>query len=111
QPDLLPGGPSAVKPTTPALLFSTYPGGGTGETPNAAPVNPDTVVKRLQALRGNRPFGVHLYTAWAWHDPAWLDLDIQRYLNADLQVTLTVKYAPPAGHNGDVDGYVSFVRG
>lgn len=111
QPDTIAGGTPSVKRAAPQLLFATYPGGGTGETPNAPPVNPDTVVQRLSALRGDSPFGVHLYTAWSWHDPAWLDRDIERYLNADLRVTMTIKYAPPPGHEGDVDGYVAFVRG
>lgn len=105
-------GPANVNPLSAgSLLFSVYPGGGTGETPNAAPVNPNTVINRIHALKSDRPFGVHLYTAWSWHDPRWLDLDLQRYQDAGLYVTLTVKYSPPAGHDGDVDGYLAFVRG
>ena len=92
------------------VLFSVYPGGGNGEVGAVAPPPPDAVLARINDLRGSRPFNVHLYTAWSWYDPSALDADIARYTGAGFSVTLTVKYSPPAGHDGDVSGYAAFVR-
>ena len=91
------------------FVFGVYPGGVTGETPDAAKPSPDAVVGRLKELAGGRRFYVHLYTAWSWHGD-WLDAEIKRYTEAGFGVVLTVKYSPPAGHEGDVAGYEAFVR-
>jgi hypothetical protein len=53
---------------------------------------------------------IHLYTAWSWYNQTQLDEQIQLYAKAGFRIILTVKYSPPAGHDGDVDGYVAFVR-
>jgi hypothetical protein len=91
------------------LLFGVYPGGGTGETPSYVKPTDGAVSARLKELAGGRPFVIHLYTAWAWHGD-WVDAEVDRYSAAGFNVVLTVKYAPPAGHEGDVAGYEKFVR-
>ena len=91
-------------------VFGVYPGGATGEAPNVPGYDPRVVMGRLGELAGGRPFIVHLYTAWSWYDPAYLDAEIQRYAEAGYGVALSVKYAPPAGHEDDVAGYEAFVR-
>ncbi|HET9016447.1 MAG TPA: hypothetical protein VFN57_12680 [Thermomicrobiaceae bacterium] len=92
------------------MLFGVYPGGGNGEVGYVTPPSPDAIVAKINALRGTRPFNVHLYTAWSWYDPATLEADIARYTGAGYSVTLTVKYSPPAGHVGDISGFTTFVR-
>ena len=78
-------------------------------SPAAARPSDQAVLQRLQQLSGGRPLVVHLYTAWSWHGD-WVDAEIQKYSAAGYDVALTVKYSPPAGHDGDVAGYESFVR-
>ncbi len=53
---------------------------------------------------------MHLYTAWSWYDQQALDKDVKTYTDAGFTVTLTVKYSPPSGHQGDVSGFSSFVK-
>lgn len=103
-----PGGSTSV--TSAPLLFSVYPGGGNGEVGAVAPPSMDQVLASLTTLRAGRPLNVHLYTAWSWYDPIALDADISRYSAAGLSITLTIKYSPPAGHDGDVSGYAAFVQ-
>ena len=94
----------------PKLSFGVYPGGGTGETPDAPNPDPSAVDRRLSELSGGRRLLVHLYTAWSWHDQAYLDREIRRYTAQGHQVVLSVKYSPPAGRDGDLAGYEEFVR-
>ena len=106
EPELL--SPGAV--TLPAFSFGVYPGGGTGETPNAPTPTGDGVMRRLSELSGGKPLTLHLYTAWSWYNQTQLDEQVQRYARAGYRMTLTVKYSPPSGHNGDVVGFVAFIR-
>jgi hypothetical protein len=62
-------------------------------------------------LAGAGPFAAHLYTAWSWHDNQYLDALVSRFGGGSSHITITVKYSPPAGHDGDVEGYLLFVRG
>jgi hypothetical protein len=87
-----------------------YPGGGTGETPNYVKPSDAAVTRRMVELAAGRPMQAHLYTAWSWHDDTWLDGEIKKQTDAGFGVILTVKYAPPAGHDGDIAGYEAFVR-
>src|SRR5262245_6298312 len=103
-----PGGTARRPPGGP--VFGVYPGGGTGEAPDVPSPDPRAVMTRLGELSGGRPLVVHLYTAWSWYDPTYLDAEIARFGGAGYGVALSVKYAPPAGHEGDVAGYEAFVR-
>jgi hypothetical protein len=111
--------PRAVSPqqasspqATPAsqFTFGVYPGGGTGETPNYVKPSDASVVRRMSELASGRKMLSHLYTAWSWHNDAWLDGEVQKSTSAGYGVVLTVKYSPPPGHEGDVAGYEAFVR-
>jgi hypothetical protein len=105
---------STVTGESPAMSqpfrFGVYPGGGTGETPNAPNPDGNAVVRRIQDLASGQPMVVHLYTAWSWFDATQLDAQIQHYAGAGFDVILTVKYSPPVGHDGDVAGFADFVR-
>lgn len=92
-----------------AIVFGVYPGGGTGETGSSVTPSAGAVLRQLNALRGSAPFRVNLYTAWSWYDPTSLDSEINQYSAAGFQITLTIKYSPPAGHDGDAQGYAGFV--
>jgi len=100
----------AARRPTPPVVFGVYPDAGNGELGYVDSPEGQAADAALQALRGDKPFDVHLYTAWSWHDSADLDAKIERYTRAGLTITLTMKYSPPAGRDGDVDGYVDFVR-
>lgn len=99
----------AVVPAGP-VLFGVYPGGGTGDSQATSSPTPGAVLNALAGLRGAGQFSVHLYTAWSWYDAQALDTEVNRYSQAGYFVTLTVKYSPPSGHNGDAAGYAKFVR-
>jgi hypothetical protein len=97
--------------STTDLLFGVYPGGGTGETPNVSPPSWSNVSLKVQSLSGGKPFLVSLYTAWSWYDQNSLDAQIAQFAGSGFQVLLTIKYSPPAGNDGNVTGYLSFLRG
>ncbi|MGA7672302.1 MAG: hypothetical protein WBW04_17900 [Nitrolancea sp.] len=99
-----------AKPASGGVLFGVYPGGGNGELGYVAPPSSGKVVQSLNQLRGDAPFNVHLYTAWSWYDQQALDTDVKTYTDAGFTVTLTIKYSPPSGHEGDNAGFSSFVR-
>ncbi len=101
---------SLGNPSSPRVLFGVYPGGGNGELGYVAPPSPDRIINSLNQLRGSQPFSVHLYTAWSWYDQQSLDADIARYTGAGYSVTLTIKYSPPSGREGDANGFAGFVR-
>ena len=102
---------AAPNPAPAALRFGVYAGGGTGETPNAPIPTSTAVLGRLAELAGGQPLNIHLFTAWSWYNPAQLDDQIQHFGAAGFRIILTVKYSPPAGHDGDLPGYENFVRG
>jgi hypothetical protein len=106
-----PSGPAGAASMQPAFVFGIYPGGGCGEYPNVPQPDQSAVSAVMNDLSGSGPFAVHLYTAWSWHDNRYLDDLVSRFGVGSNQVTITVKYSPPAGHDGDVDGYLLFVRG
>src|SRR5262245_34343089 len=91
------------------LAFGVYPGGGTGEMGSRTRPSDELILRQLRQLSGGQSLVVHLYTAWSWHGD-WLDAEIEKYSAAGFDVVLTVKYSPPAGRDGDVAGYESFVR-
>ncbi len=93
-----------------AMIFGVYPDAGNGQIGNASSPEHALVLDAIQQLRGNQPFDVHLYTAWSWHNDADLDAKINAYTAAGLTITLTIKYSPPAGSDGDVKGYARFVQ-
>lgn len=100
----------AKKVTNTDLLFSVYPNGGNGEIGNVGAADGDALVQSINSLRDGKRFNVHLFTAWSWHDNAWLDAEMKRFTSAGFLVTLTVKYSPPPGREGDIAGYTDFVQ-
>ena len=93
-----------------AVVFGVYPEAGNGEVGNVTSPGHALVLDAIDELRVNQPFDVHLYTAWSWHNTGELDAKINSYTSAGLTITLTIKYSPPPGHNGDVKGYTKFVQ-
>ena len=93
------------------FLFSVYPEGGNGEVGYVAASNDDRILASLNQLRGEQPFNVYLFTAWSWHNQEDLDGKIARYAAEGFHVTLSIKYSPPQGREGDIAGYEQFVRG
>ncbi|HMM43441.1 MAG TPA: hypothetical protein PKA95_16225 [Thermomicrobiales bacterium] len=93
-----------------AVIFGVYPDAGNGQVGNVSSPEHAQVIDAIQQLRGNQPFDVHLYTAWSWHNDADLDAKINAYTAAGLAITLTIKYSPPVGRDGDVKGYAKFVQ-
>ena len=92
------------------VMFSVYPEGGNGEVGYVSASGEDVILASLNQLRGDRPFSVHLFTAWSWHDEQDLDAKIARYSSAGLFITLSIKYSPPNGREGDIAGYSKFVE-
>lgn len=101
---------SSIAQAPPGILFGVYPGGGNGELGYVEPPAPEVVIARLNELRGDQEFDIHLYTAWSWYNQQALANEIQQYTAAGMHVTLTVKYSPPPGREGDIDGFVAFVE-
>ena len=98
------------EPAPASVLFGVYPGGGNGELGYVEPPAPETVIGKLNELRGNQTFDIHLYTAWSWYNQQALQHEIDLYTDAGMYVTLTVKYSPPSGREGDIAGFVAFVE-
>ena len=92
------------------LIFGVFPGGGNDQFGYVAPPSWERAINELEQLRGDGSYDVHLYTAWSWHTDAFLDSQIELFTGAGYNVTLTIKYSPPPGKVGDVDGYAAFVR-
>lgn len=92
------------------ILFGVYPEPGNGQIGNVSSPQHAAVIDAIHELRTGQPFDVHLYTAWSWHNDGDLDRKIKAYTDAGLQITLTIKYSPPPGSDGDVKGYARFVQ-
>src|SRR6184192_2549957 len=88
---------------TTGLVFGVYAGGGAGDVGAATAPDMRSVLERTQYLRGDAslPFNVHLFTSWTEYDEYWIGQELDRYAAAGLHVTLTLKYLPPPGHDGD----------
>jgi hypothetical protein len=100
------------------LVLGIYPGGAAGTVGPGGAVRPEIAELRLQALSalrgGARRFVVHLYDAYVRADdadavPAWLAAQIAEYTANGFEVELVLTYRPERA-DGDVDGFVRFVR-
>ncbi len=100
-----------ISTSTISVLFGVYPGGGNGELGYVAPPAPETVIAKLNELRGGQSFDIHIYTAWSWYNKQALTSEIEQYTAAGMYVTLTIKYSPPSGQEGNIDGFRTFVEG
>jgi len=111
---LAPVGRAAPAPVP--LHFGMYPGNtftvgkyvGVGGS-NALPPDADLAVDRMAELAAGRPFHVHLYVQWDRGVPAAIDTFMARLVVRGLTVNLVLKYVPPAGHDGDTDGFAAWV--
>jgi hypothetical protein len=100
-----------------AIVFGIYPGGAAGTVGPAGRTIAEHAGRRLAALeqlRGDRPFVLHLYDSYtrpadADAVPADLAAQIAAYTADDFRVELVLTYRPAAAE-GDVDGFVRFVR-
>jgi hypothetical protein len=102
----------------PALRMGLTPAGEAGALGPAVPVTPISQEKTYAALAqlrppGDAPFVLRLNRLF-WSDgEAGLrrfDAAVAGYTAHGYDVELQVRYHPPAGHDGDVDGFVAFVR-
>jgi hypothetical protein len=100
------------------LVFGIYPGGAAGAVGPGGDTKPEVGALRLAALEQlrspGRPFVVHLYDSFTRRAdtnglPAPLGEQIAGYTGAGFQVELVLTYRP-ADPEGDVAGFVGFVR-
>lgn len=101
------------------LVFGVYPGGAAGAVNLQGGVTkPEIGELRLAALKqlraDGRPFVLHLYDSFTRSAdsaavPAWLAAQIADYTSNGFQVELVLTYRP-ADPDGDVAGFVEFVR-
>ena len=113
---LTPGALPAARPPH-ALRFGITPqlAGSAGAVQE--PVAPEDPAKALTALGALRPPGRDLVlrlNRMFWSDgQAGLDRYaalVDGYGRAGFRTELQVRYHPPAGHDGDIDGWVAYVR-
>src|SRR5207237_3161690 len=88
------------------FIFGKYV--GLNGTNPQAPVGA-LALARLVELAGGRPFDVHFYAQWDGGVPALLEDEIGAVHDAGLRVNLALKYVPPAGRDGDLAGFASWV--
>jgi hypothetical protein len=100
------------------LVFGIYPGGAAGTVGRPGRTRPEDASQRLRRLRelrgGARPFVLHLFDSFSRRAdsaslPPWLAAEIDEYLSSGFQVELVLAYRP-AAPEGDVAGFVEFVR-
>ena len=70
------------------------------------------VIKVLKELSGGHPFIVHIYTTWSQYPSSLqsLSTEIEDYASAGFIISLTLRYLPPSGENGDIAGFRSYVQ-
>ena len=111
--------PGSLPPAKPphALRFGITPqlAGSAGAVQE--PVAPEDPAKALGALNALRPPGRDLVlrlNRMFWSDgQAGLDRYaalVDEYAREGFRSELQVRYHPPAGHDGDIDGWVAYVR-
>ena len=102
----------------PALRMGLTPAGEAGALGPAVPltpIDPEKTYAALAQLRppGDAPFVLRLNRLF-WSDGeaglARFAAAAAAYTARGYDVELQVRYHPPAGHDGDVDGFVGFVR-
>jgi hypothetical protein len=110
----------AVRATrsAPPLTFGIYPGGAAGTVGPSGVTKPEVPGLRLGALQqlraGARPFVLHIYDSFTHRSdgdvlPAWLAQEVSGYTGSGFRVELVLAYRPAAS-DGDVAGFVDFVR-
>jgi hypothetical protein len=106
-----------VKPG-PAVRMGITPAGEAGALGPAVPVVPIDQARTYAALGelrppGDAPFVLRLNRLF-WSDGeaglARFAQAVAGYTSRGYLVELQVRYHPPAGHDGDVDGFVAYVR-
>lgn len=115
-PGSLPG--HAAEPPGGGLRFGVYPGntftfgkyaGLAGS--NAAGPYDEIALDRMVELANGRPFDVHLYAEWRRGVDAVLEDAMQRIDARGLRLNVALKYVPPPGQDGDIDGFAQWVAG
>ncbi len=112
--------PGAQPPVlaAPPLRFGINPGVQTGQLLGPPlPARPDQPASTLAALAQLRPPGrpfVLRLSRLFWSDgESGIERNLtlaRRYTTAGFEVELQVRYSPPPGHQGDIAGWVTFVR-
>ena len=106
-----------VKPG-PDVRMGLTPAGEAGALGPKVPVTPIDMSRTFAALGqlrppGDAPFVLRLNRLF-WSDGeaglARFDAAVRDYTSRGYLVELQVRYHPPAGHDGDVDGFLGFVR-
>jgi hypothetical protein len=103
--------------SAPPLRLGVNPAGEAGALGPAVPAVPERPRKTLAALRRLQPPGLPLalrLNRFFWSGgPALVrhfERLTRRYTRAGYLVELQLRYHPPAGHDGDVAGFVRWVR-
>lgn len=70
------------------------------------------VIEALKELSGGHPFIVHIYTTWSQYPSSLQSLttEIEDYASAGFIISLTLRYLPPSGKNGDIAGFQRYVQ-
>jgi len=103
--------PPVKPPPRPAHSLITY-----GISPTFTFSDPNAPAAKLAfshlaQLRGGHPLMIHLYLPWSGYpqNVAALDTMIRAYAQRGFKVDIVLRYAPPAGHDGDTAGFARFV--
>ena len=98
------------------LRFGVYPGNtftvgkyaGLGGT-NSRAVHGAEAMAAMEELAGGRAFDVHFYASWRGGMPTATVEAMRAVADRGLRVNLALKYLPPAGRDGDIDGFAAWV--
>ena len=99
----------------PPLEYGMYPGNTfsvgkyAGEEGTPRKGQQDLTVPRLVELASGRPLQVHFYAQWNRGVPEATERQMDAVLAQGLKVNLALKYVPPAGRNGDIQGFAAWV--
>jgi hypothetical protein len=113
-PTAVPAAPRAT--AADCLRFGVYPGNtftvgkyaGLGGTGGHAVHGPEAMAA-MEELAGGRAFDVHFYASWRSGVPAETVQAMREVVARGMRVNLALKYLPPAGRNGDIEGFAAWV--
>lgn len=106
--------PAAARAGDPPLQFGMYPGktfsfGGYVGQPGNARGGLDLTMDRMVELANGRPFQFHTYAQWNVGYAEYVDGAVKDAVAHGLEPNVALKYVPPAGEDGNTDGFAAWV--